>query len=176
MLHRRWSGHRVRENVPFSIGVPAPFRHRSSSAVGSRRDNRALRGRARCRHDGDLPCGPPDPGPVIGPDGTELFARQSPGRKTSLRPTTSPGSPCAAVRPRSHPRARDREAVVVEPRGDPAKQAQTRPPAPAVGVTVAREEPCCLFRSADQGEHHVADREREQKPVHQVKVALASRR
>ena len=64
--------------------------------------------------------------------------------------------------------------VVMEPREDPAKQAQTRPLAPTVGIAAARDEPRCLLRAADQSQDHVAESEREQEPLHQVKVARAS--
>jgi len=65
--------------------------------------------------------------------------------------------------------------VVVEPREDPAEQAQTRLLAPTVGIAAAREEPCCLPRSADQGEDHITDRECEEKSFHEVRVAPALR-
>jgi hypothetical protein len=61
--------------------------------------------------------------------------------------------------------------VVMELRKDPSEQAQPWPPAPAVRVAFAREEPRGLLRLREERQDDVPDHEGSQDPSHQPNVS-----
>jgi hypothetical protein len=63
--------------------------------------------------------------------------------------------------------------VVVEAREHPPEQAQSRPPAPAIRVAVAREEPGRFPCLAHEGEDEVSDHERREDPLHEATLGWA---